>query len=365
MATLVERDEGMVQETHDNNDKGEVVSVELPAPQGWKKKFIPKKGGTPKRNEIVFVAPTGEEIRNKKQLDQYLKAHPGGPAVSEFDWGTGDTPRRSARISEKAKALDFPESEPKSKRARKSSSSKKGPKAKKANDEENEALEEEADKEKSDVADAAGVGKEHDASKEVEMQDAEDGRGKVDNKVIAGEESAKHEVDTVPKPAEDGSIKVEDKVTTVEENAGNEGDSGTKLVGDAGKSVVEKVGGSCDTNYMESMKDKGVTTTEDVGPGDSKANEEVKENVLPDDHNKEEKNATADCEVGSVNTDDAKAFEATKESAATEEKSEEEKGLPENGATTREGGKEGSTTKDMHSLNCADGQRPEPSPVSC
>ncbi|KAI8021845.1 Methyl-CpG-binding domain-containing protein 10 [Camellia lanceoleosa] len=66
-------------------------------------KFIPKKAGTPKKNEIIFTAPTGEEIINRKQLEQYLKSHPGNPAISEFDWGTGETPRRSARISEKAK----------------------------------------------------------------------------------------------------------------------------------------------------------------------------------------------------------------------------------------------------------------------
>ncbi|KAL0914405.1 hypothetical protein M5K25_014749 [Dendrobium thyrsiflorum] len=81
----------------------EVVSVELPAPEGWRKKFTPKQGGTPKRNEIVFISPTGEEIKNRRQLDQYLRSHPGGPPSSEFDWGTGDTPRRSARISEKVK----------------------------------------------------------------------------------------------------------------------------------------------------------------------------------------------------------------------------------------------------------------------
>nr|CAD1828097.1 unnamed protein product [Ananas comosus var. bracteatus] len=40
----------------------EVVSVELPAPPGWKKKFIPKKGGTPKRNEI--------ELRKKPLLQK-------------------------------------------------------------------------------------------------------------------------------------------------------------------------------------------------------------------------------------------------------------------------------------------------------
>ncbi|XP_028753920.1 methyl-CpG-binding domain-containing protein 11 [Neltuma alba] len=102
----------------------EALSVELPAPPGWKKKFFPKKGGTPRKNEIVFTAPTGEEFNNKKQLEQYLKAHPGGPAASEFDWGTGETPRRSARISEKAKASPT-ETEPPKKRSRKSSASKK------------------------------------------------------------------------------------------------------------------------------------------------------------------------------------------------------------------------------------------------
>ncbi|KAI9117495.1 hypothetical protein K1719_011661 [Acacia pycnantha] len=103
----------------------EALSVELPAPPCWKKKFFPKKGGTPKKNEIVFTAPTGEEINNKKQLEQYLKAHPGGPALSEFDWGTGETPRRSARISEKAKASPPVDIESPRKRSRKSSASKK------------------------------------------------------------------------------------------------------------------------------------------------------------------------------------------------------------------------------------------------
>ncbi|KAI9117578.1 hypothetical protein K1719_011744 [Acacia pycnantha] len=87
--------------------------------------FFPKKVGTPKKNEIVFTAPTGEEINNKKQLEQYLKAHPGGPAVSEFDWGTGETPRRSARIIEKAKVALPVDTESPKKRSRKSSASKK------------------------------------------------------------------------------------------------------------------------------------------------------------------------------------------------------------------------------------------------
>ncbi|PIA42418.1 hypothetical protein AQUCO_02000103v1 [Aquilegia coerulea] len=119
MATSVEKD--LQTKTQDE----EVVSVELPAPLGWKKKFMPKLGGTPKKSEIVFIAPTGEEFSGRKQLEQYLKAHPGSVPISEFDWGTGETPRRSARISEKVKATPPPESDPPKKRSRKSSGSKK------------------------------------------------------------------------------------------------------------------------------------------------------------------------------------------------------------------------------------------------
>ncbi|KAI3524464.1 hypothetical protein L1887_03119 [Cichorium endivia] len=114
----------------------ESVSLELPAPSGWKKTVSLKKGGTPSKNAAMFTAPTGEEITNVKQLKQYLKSHPGGPKISEFDWGSGETPRRSSRISEKEKSTPPPDPEPVNKRARKSTSSKKGKKEKKEEDEE-------------------------------------------------------------------------------------------------------------------------------------------------------------------------------------------------------------------------------------
>nr|GMD81569.1 methyl-CpG-binding domain-containing protein 11-like isoform X2 [Ipomoea batatas] len=86
-----------------------------------------KKGGASKKSEITFIAPTGEEITSRNQLKQYLKSHPGGPPLSEFDWATGETPRRSARISGKVKsAPPTPDSEPPKKRGRKSSASKSG-----------------------------------------------------------------------------------------------------------------------------------------------------------------------------------------------------------------------------------------------
>ena len=99
---------------------------------------MPKKGGTPRKTEIIFIAPSGEEITSRKQLEQYLKSHPGNPAVSEFDWSTGETPRRSARISEKAKVTPPPQNEPPKKR-RRSSMSKKDKKDAEAANQENEA----------------------------------------------------------------------------------------------------------------------------------------------------------------------------------------------------------------------------------
>ncbi|XP_077226081.1 uncharacterized protein LOC143859254 [Tasmannia lanceolata] len=159
--------------TENKEKKEEIVSVELPAPEGWKKKFTPKKGGggTPKRNEIVFISPTGEEIRNKRQLDQYIRSHPGGPSSSDFDWGTGDTPRRSARIIEKVKTTETPEGEPPKKRERKSSA-KKGEKKKDDGDGETEEKE-----------DAAAKEEENKESADTEMKEAENEGDKVEEDV--------------------------------------------------------------------------------------------------------------------------------------------------------------------------------------
>ncbi|CAA2969326.1 methyl- -binding domain-containing 11-like [Olea europaea subsp. europaea] len=92
-------------ENDEESKQNEVVTIELPAPPGW----IKKEGGTPGRNYVVFTSPTGEDIKTKRQLDQYLKSHPGGPSAVDFDWGTGDTPRRSTRLSEKSKMQEVPE----------------------------------------------------------------------------------------------------------------------------------------------------------------------------------------------------------------------------------------------------------------
>ncbi|KAG0489359.1 hypothetical protein HPP92_008170 [Vanilla planifolia] len=75
----------------------DVTLLELPAPSGWRKTLKPKKSGTRRKNEIVFTAPSGED---------------------------GQIRRRSARISEKAKAVAPPETKPREKRARRSAEQK-------------------------------------------------------------------------------------------------------------------------------------------------------------------------------------------------------------------------------------------------
>ncbi|XP_052199397.1 methyl-CpG-binding domain-containing protein 10-like isoform X2 [Diospyros lotus] len=138
---------------------------------------MPKKGGTPKKSEIVFTAPTGEEITSRRQLDQYLKSHPGGPPISEFDWGTGETPRRSARISERVKIAPPPEPEPPKKRSRKTSAPKKDHKEKEVAPEETEGEKEKEDHmpdEDKVGKDNAGGETEKDAVKETEDQNKDE-----------------------------------------------------------------------------------------------------------------------------------------------------------------------------------------------
>lgn len=153
----------------------EAVYKELPAPSGWIKKFMPKQGGARKKNEIIFTAPTGEEISNKKQLEQYLKSHPGGPGILEFNWGTVETPRRSARITEKAKASPSPESNPPEKRSRKSSIAEKDGKEKEVAPEDN-------------------------LVKEVQMEEAE----KTEKEVVAEQDENEDEVQEIEKAGDSG-----------------------------------------------------------------------------------------------------------------------------------------------------------------
>ncbi|CAK7345472.1 unnamed protein product [Dovyalis caffra] len=177
--------------------------------------FVPKKTGTPRKAEIIFTAPTGEEISSKRQLEQYLKAHPGGPAAPAFDWGTGETPRRSARISEKAKVTPVKESGPPKKRSRKSSASKESKtettsggteeakeEAEKTKDDTEVEVKENQDENKGPVTETqteaapteeAGAGKEKSSAETEEGKDESDpGKGKSDG---PASENEKEKVD--------------------------------------------------------------------------------------------------------------------------------------------------------------------------
>ncbi|KAK8581252.1 hypothetical protein V6N12_071483 [Hibiscus sabdariffa] len=258
--------------------KEEVISVELPAPASWKKMFFPKKVGSPRKTEIMFIAPTGEEINNRKQLEQYLKSHPGNPPIEEFDWGTGETPRRSARISEKAKATPTPEKEPPKKRGRKSSSAKK-------EHEETEVVSEKTEGEKES-------GKEDAQITEQETTESENGKGtstenQVDNggKTEVTEQTghtdvkmdeAEQEVDKdvqIPEIAEDdkkeeteienGScLKHSEKPETVTGEANGEisvTEGETKE-----KQVVEEVAGKCNVEVEEKGEAVGAEVIENA-----------------------------------------------------------------------------------------------------
>ncbi|KAL2340365.1 hypothetical protein Fmac_008305 [Flemingia macrophylla] len=210
MASAVEKGGGAVEEA---------FSLELPAPPGWKKKFVPKKAGTPKKNEIVFTAPTGEEINNRKQLDQYLKAHPGGPAVSEFDWGTGETPRRSARISEKVKAAPPTESEPPKKRRRSSASKKETSKEEKEESKEAETQETDVIKDDKNVEEEKNVTKENPDDNIVEDTD-------VNKSTHSGE--AKIE-ENVQAPVDEEKFSAADAVNAFKDNVDDKGAGGSEV----------------------------------------------------------------------------------------------------------------------------------------
>lgn len=249
MASSVEKDTSIQEED---------FSLELPAPPGWKKKFVPKKSGTPKKNEIIFTAPSGEEITGRRQLEQYLKAHPGGPAASEFDWGTGETPRRSARISEKAKAAPTPETESPKKRSRKLSAPKKENK-------EPETAPEGAEK-----------------TKDTQMQEA--GKiGKDDAEMEAGKEDVKGNQEGNKDKPLDSDAKTE---ATPTEEAKVEKDADKSEEAEEGKGSVDddKVQGVDEQPQVEASEGRGSGEQDKAGTGMNDKSEAEGENK--EKHNK-------------------------------------------------------------------------------
>lgn len=221
--------------------KDDVVSVELPAPASWKKFYLPKKGGTPKKNEIVFIAPTGEEISNRKQLEQYLKTHEGNPLLSEFDWGTGETPRRSARISEKVKATPpSRELEPPVKRGKRSATKKKE-KQVATGKEKNEGLKD------AEIQEAGGDGKKdegNDAGTDGKKDEGKETESKIEEKL-----------------QEDASAKETESETKAEEKVPQE-----SVINDVAMHDAEEKDGKTEMvdNHEPTGKDNGTDNTPNV-----------------------------------------------------------------------------------------------------
>ncbi|KAF8396350.1 hypothetical protein HHK36_017967 [Tetracentron sinense] len=279
-------------ENHENRE--EIVSVDLPAPIGWKKKFTPKKGGsrgTPKRNEIVFISPTG------------------------------DTPRRSARITEKSKATETPEREPPKKRERKSSS-KKGEKEKKDNDDgADEAAQEE------EAVDAAATAEETKASVDVEMKEAEGLGDKNEEEVATGE--AVSVEDTVKQDTEQ---KAEEKIEEMDVEKPEDQEANKKPVSD---SKEEKADSSLPPPEEEVNKEK-------VEENQAAESEAPPPSSMP--YSEKEAKAAEEAKLG----EEARLGESLTENSSLKESQENKE------------------PTEKHSINCEKAQhQPKASSVSC
>lgn len=271
----------------------------------------------------MFIAPTGEEINNKRQLEQYLKSHSGNPAISEFDWGTGETPRRSARISEKVKTTPPSESEPPKKRGRKSLGTKK-------DNEEVEAAPEETEGTKEiQMQDAEGAGKE----------DAEAGKVKDVSKETPAENGDKTQKETDQKSADAGKDEKNQSDAEESKNANASGEAPD----------VDK------TQAEENVKQQDVAVA---------ADEKLAEVAVATEATKSEKpagEANGEAKQDNPNGIAAESKGEIKEKQVLSEKSnvDAEEKVKKNDGEVTENGK-------VNQVGPADApQQPSPAPVSC
>ncbi|CAA7057930.1 unnamed protein product [Microthlaspi erraticum] len=287
----------------------ETASVELPAPSSWKKLFFPNKV---KKIEIVFVAPTGEEISNRKQLEQYLKSHPGSPAIAEFDWTTSGTPRRSARISGKTKSSPSPpDKEPPKKRGRaKSSVSKKDTEGEKSEGGvvENSHVQD-TEMAKDDIVaegtpDLAPVQEVGDLVKEKAPEPVEDGENEKVESQTEKEEETKKPVDAEEKTVEATSEeKKAESPTEKEEETKKPVDAEEKTVEDSKTEKVEsQIEKEEETKKPVDEEEKAVEAT-----GEEK--KEIAGETEADTKDNEGNGVTTEVDEGKVKTAEAEATE--------------------------------------------------------
>lgn len=277
---------------------------------------------------ICISKPTGEEISSRKQLEQYLKAHPGNPLISEFDWTTGETPRRSSRISQKVKAATSPtpDKEPLLKKRRSSLTKKdnkeaaeKNQVAKQAEAEKNGQTEEAEVAVKDGLKETAVEGEKSEAVKENKEAENKEGEAETDKK----------------EPMEVDTSEVEKK-TEVESKEG-EVVTDKKEPMEVETSEVESGGRAEETPSVEDLRDTEIKEPQEAvteGDGEKKLAEKETENKVgsmgAETNGNETKEADEHKTDGERNLDaDAEANKetGTQEAAAAvaEEKSNEVK----------------------------------------
>ncbi|XP_059659683.1 methyl-CpG-binding domain-containing protein 11-like [Cornus florida] len=359
--------------TNNQEKRDDVVAIDLPAPDGWRKKFTPKKGGsgTPRRNEIVFISPTGEEIRNKKHLDQYLRSHPGGVSASDFDWGAGDTPRRSARINEKSKATETPEPEP-PKKVQKKSSSKKGVKKE----------EEKIGGEGENAEDKAASVEETKGVAEVEMKDVEDAgnlnKGKVaSEEAIAAEDTVKDsQQKTEIKTDETDMEKVENpEANTEETSVAKEEDAENKSLPMPGLEENKVENPEANTEGTSVAKEEDAENKPLPMPGLEEAKKEQtqpeapSQALVPGETAKSEQEEKIIMDAAPEVPDAKLAKESETVEVEQKESAAEEVGdivVKADGDSLKEEGQDGGKTVESHSISCGDAaHEPKASQVSC
>lgn len=225
-----------------------------------------------------------------------MKSHPGDVAISDFDWSTGEAPRRSARISEKVKAAP-PQEEPPRKRARKSPGSKKK--------EQNEAEKSDGVKE-TEIKDAEMSEKEHpEIEKEKESSKDEEPKKEDETKEKENENSKDEE------PKIDDETKEKENETSKDEEPKIEDETKEKEL-ETSKDEEPK--------NEDKIKDKEIETAEDEEP--KKEDVETKDDTgienVPGDTT-ETKNGQLDAEDGKEVEDQSQGNVQNQEVATTGE----------------------------------------------
>lgn len=274
------------------------------------------------------MAPTGEEISSRKQLEQYLKAHPGNPLISEFEWTTGETPRRSSRISQKVKATTpTPDKEPLLKKRRSSLTKKDNKEAAEKNEE--AAVKENMDVDKDGQTENAEKEKEKEGVTEIAEAEKENKEGEKGEKEDEKAEAENKEAEVVTDKKESMEVDTSELEKKTESGGGAEEPSKVEGLKDTELKEPQEVVAEGDGEKKpaeEKTENKGSVTTEangeeNVTPGEPNLDADAEANKGKEPKESDEKKSEA--EVNKEN-DAQESDEKKTEAAANKENETEE-----------------------------------------